>query len=170
MEENKSKFVTFNCQLKLSAFAFLLPILYTIIRYFHDMEYYICEPKKSLKILKYNLAYLIYLFLPKIFSFIFILIVKSNIKGESFSSDENIVIKNYHIAAENRNKKKYLLLIYIIKSEFWKSETGLSGSESFLFLLKTIGTTMIMINKDIHPKQMKPKMTGFTFAKDFVFP
>ena len=114
MEENKSKFVTFNCQLKLSAFAFLLPILYTIIRYFHDMEYYICEPKKSLKILKYNLAYLIYLFLPKIFSFIFILIVKSNIKGESFSSDENIVIKNYHIAAENRNKKKYLLLIYII--------------------------------------------------------
>jgi hypothetical protein len=65
-------------------------------------------------ILKYNLPYLFYLFLPKIFSFIFILIIKCNTKGESNSSNENIVVKNYHIAVEKRNKKKFLSLIYII--------------------------------------------------------
>ena len=115
MEEKKSKFVSFNLKLKSSAYAFLLPFLFIAIRYWHDEVFRLNKPKDYLLILKYNLPYLFYLlFLPKIFSFIFILIVKSNIKGESFSSDENIVIKNYHIAAENRNKKKYLLLIYII--------------------------------------------------------
>ena len=88
--------------------------MYIGIRYFHDEVFHLCKPRDSLKILKYNLPYLFYLFLPKIFSFIFILIVKSNTKGESNSSNKNLVIKNYHIDVEKRNKKKFLLLIYII--------------------------------------------------------
>ena len=112
MEERKC--VSFNCKLKLSYYGFFLPFLYIAIRYFHEEEYHLCKPEDSIKILKYNLPYLFYLFLPKIFSFIFILIVKSNTKGESNSSNKNLVIKNYHIDVEKRNKKKFILLIYII--------------------------------------------------------
>ena len=112
MGEEKSPFVSFNFKLKLSYFAFLLPFLFIAIRYWHDEVFHRCyKPKNNLRILKYNLPYLIYLFLPKIFSFIFILIIKSNIKRESTASN---IVKNYHIAVEKRNKKIILLLIYII--------------------------------------------------------
>ena len=114
MGEIKTKYMSFNFKLKLSYYAFLLPFLFIAIRYCHDEMYHICKPEENLLILKYNLPYLFYLFLPKIFSFIFILIVKFNTKGESSSSNNNLVIKNYHVAIEKRNKKKSLLLIYII--------------------------------------------------------
>ena len=115
MEEKKSKFVSFNFKLKSSAYAFLLPFLFIVIRYWHDEVFRLNKPKDYLIILKYNFPYLFYLlFLPKIFSFIFILIIKSNIKRECKSSNENIVVKNYHIAVEKRNKKRFLILIYII--------------------------------------------------------
>ena len=114
MEEKKTKLVSFNFKLKTSVFAFLLPFLFICIRNWNDENFHLCEPKESLNTLKYNLPYLFYIFLPKIFSFIFILIIKSNTKGETKSSNENIVVKNYHIAIAKRNKKKSLLLIYII--------------------------------------------------------
>ena len=66
MKEKKAKCVSFNCKF-ISLYAFLLPILYIGIRYFHDEVFHLCKPKDSLKILKYNLPYLFYLFLPKIF-------------------------------------------------------------------------------------------------------
>ena len=113
MEEKKSKFVSFNFKLK-SFYAILLPFLFIAIRYCHEEEFHLCKPSESLNLLKYNLPYLFYLFLPKIFSFIFILIIKSNTKGESSSSNRNIVVKNYHIDVEKRNKKKSFFLIYII--------------------------------------------------------
>ena len=114
MEEQKTKFVSFNFKLKLSYFAFLLPFLFIVMRYCRDEVFHRCKPREHLLTLKYNLPHLFYLFLPKIFSFIFILIVKFNTKRETSSSNGNIVVKNYHIAIEKRNKKKFLILIYII--------------------------------------------------------
>ena len=114
MEEKKTKFVSFNFKIKKSAYTFLLPFLFIAIRNWNDENYHLCKPKGSLNILKYNLPYLFYIFLPKICSFIFILIIKCNTKGETKSSNENIVVKNYHIEIAKRNKKKSLLLIYII--------------------------------------------------------
>ena len=115
MEEKKYKFVSFHCKLKLSGYAFLLPFLFIAIRYWHDQVFHLYKPMDNLKILKYNLPYLFYLFLPKILSIIFILIVKSNTRSESISSaSDNIIIKNYHIAVEKGNRKKILLLIYIV--------------------------------------------------------
>ena len=114
MEEQKTKFVSFNFKLKLSYFAFLLPFLFIVMRYCRDEVFHRCKPSENLLTLKYNLPHLFYLFLPKIFSFIFILIVKFNTKRETSSSNENLVVKNYHIATEKRNKKKSLILIYII--------------------------------------------------------
>jgi len=116
MEVKKLKFISFNCKLKSSFYAFLLPFFFIAIRYWHDEVFHLYDSTKNkdnLKILKYNLPYLFYFFLPKIFSLIFILIIKSNTKGDD-SSNENKVIKNYHIAVEKRNKKKFILLIYII--------------------------------------------------------
>ena len=112
MKEKKFNFVSFDFKLK-STYAFLLPFIFIAIRYWHDEVFHLCEPKEKLKMLKYNLPYLFYLFLPKILTFIFILIIRCNTKGESNSSNENIVVKNYHIVVEKRNKKKFLL-IYII--------------------------------------------------------
>ena len=113
--EGKQGYASCNCKLNLSYYAFLLPILYICIRYFHEEEYHICKPYNTLRILKFNLPYLFYLFLPKILSIIFILIVKSNTRRESISSaNDNIIIKNYHIAVEKGNRKKILLLIYIV--------------------------------------------------------
>ena len=110
MKEKKCKFVSFNFKLKKAFLVFLLPFLFIAIRYWHDEIFHLCEPEESLKILKYNLPYLFYLFLPKIFSLIFILIVKSNTKRETNA----LIIKKYHIVVENVNRKKILLLIYII--------------------------------------------------------
>ena len=114
MEEENSKVVSFNFNLKSSAYAFLLPFLFIAIRYCHDEVFHLCKPEEGLKLLRYNLPYLFYLFLPKLFSFIFILIIKFNTKGETNISNENIVVKNYHIAVKKRNKIKSFLLIYII--------------------------------------------------------
>ena len=107
MEENKSKFVSFNFKHKLSVFAFLLPFLFIAIRYWHDEVFYFYKTKNNLKILKYYLPYLFYFFLPKIFSFIFILIIKSNTQREPNSSNENLAVKNYHISLEKRKKNYY---------------------------------------------------------------
>ena len=112
--EEKTRFMSFNCQLKSSSYGFLLPFLYICIRYFSDELFHISKPEDSLMILKYNLPYLFYLFLPKILSILCILIVKSNTKGESFVSKENILIRNYHINVVKKNKNKILFLIYII--------------------------------------------------------
>mgnify|MGYP006873050704 CR=1 FL=1 len=114
MDKENSKFVSFNFKLKSSAYAFLLPFLFIAIRYCHDEVFHLNKPEESLKILRYNLPYLFYLFLPKLFSFIFILIIKSNTKGETNSLTENIIVKNYHIAVEKRNKIRSFFLIYII--------------------------------------------------------
>ena len=111
--EEKVRLISFNCKLN-TFYAFLLPFLYICIRYFHEDVYHLCKPKETFMILKYNLPYLFYSFLPKLLSIICILIVKFNTKREANISNENIIIKNYHIDVEKRNRKKVILLIYII--------------------------------------------------------
>ena len=112
---NESKFfLSCNCKTKCAFYPFLLPILFLFIRYFHDIMIEESKTSGSFKILKYNLPYLFYLFLPKIFSFILIPIIKFKIRGENTNPEQNILIKNYHIFAENQNRKKLFLLFYII--------------------------------------------------------
>ena len=114
MEENE-RFISCKCKLQLSIYAFLIPLLFICIRYFHDELFEICNPKKSFKILKYNLPYLFYLYLPKIFSIICILIVKSNSNGENNSSERiSLSIKNYHINVVKEKRKKVFILFFII--------------------------------------------------------
>ena len=108
----KARFVSFKCDLKLSIYSFSLPLFFICMRYFHEDLYHAYEPLESLKLLKYNLPYLFYCFLPKILSIFFIFIVKFNTKGESNILNENKKI--YHIMVEKKNRKKILLLIYII--------------------------------------------------------
>ena len=112
MEENP-RFISCKCKLKLSIYAFLLPFLFIFIRYCRDESFEISNPPKSFKILKYNFPYLFYLYLPKIFSIICILIVKSNAKGEADSS-QRTSLKYYHINVEKEKRKKALLLFFII--------------------------------------------------------
>ena len=113
MNESKS-LISCNCKTKCAFYPFLLPILILFIRYFHDKMIEESKPPENFKILKYNLPYLFYLFLPKIFSFILILIIKLKIRGENTNPEQNLQLKKYHIFTENKNRKKVLLLFYII--------------------------------------------------------
>ena len=90
----------------------LLPISCVTIHFFQKIMYEKANPEKSYIILKYNFPYLFYYFLPKIFSFIFILIIKSNTKGES--SKVQKLTRTYHFMIKNENFKKIIFFIYII--------------------------------------------------------
>ena len=107
-------FVSFKCKIKLSIYAFLLPLIFICYRYFRDELFEIIKPTYSFKFLKYNMPYLFYLYLPKIFSIIFILIIKSNAKGEMNSSRDTLIIKNYRIIIESQKRKKAFLFLFII--------------------------------------------------------
>ena len=120
MKEKKS-WVSCNCNKeKLSFYPFLLPIIFMIIRYlqdkmfeFSDVDTFIdSQNTPTFRILKYNLPFLFYYYLPKIFSIFLIFIVKHNIKGES--EGQKIIEKKYHFMIKNDNKKKILILVYII--------------------------------------------------------
>ena len=111
MEEN-TRFISFKCKLELSIYSFLLPLIFICYRFFRDDLVEICKQKKHFKILKYNLPYLFYLNLPKIFSIICILIVTSNAKGENNSSRDTLIIKNYHVIVEKQKRKKAFLLLF----------------------------------------------------------
>ena len=111
MEENRTKCI-FSCNMqKISFYPFLLPIIYMIYRYFRDQFINVSYPK-NLKMLKYNLPYMFYLYLPKILAIIFIPIIKHKNKGES--NEENRMSKLYHFVEVQKSKKKMLLLIWII--------------------------------------------------------
>ena len=103
-----------SCKSKISYYPFFIPILFMLIRYFQDLLFEITKPELSFKILRYNLPHLFYLHLPKVFSIFLISIIKLNTKGEADSEEQNIVLRNYHIIARHKNRKKFLLLIYII--------------------------------------------------------
>ena len=111
--EEKVRLLSCKCE-KISIFAFLLPLSYIFINYFNDEIIERCKPELSLNLLKYNFPYIFYNNLPKVLSIFCILIIKSNSKGEPSSSKQNIITRNYHIIVENENRKKFLLLFFII--------------------------------------------------------
>ena len=110
----KKSCISCDCKAKSSIYPFLIPILFFFVRYFHDKLFEESRPFWSFKILKYNLPYLFYLYLPKILSIILIPIIKFNTRGESDPSKQNIRLKNYHIISVNKNKKKKILLFFLI--------------------------------------------------------
>ena len=134
MKENKS-YISCNCKTKASIYPFLLPILILFIRYFHDKLFEESKPRITYKILKYNLPYLFYLYLPKIFAIIFIPIIKFNTRSETNSENKNTILKNYHIMIENESKKKKLFLFYIISFLEVLQET----TDSLLYYYQRVG-------------------------------
>ena len=127
MEENKSKcFFSCNTQ-NVSFYPFLLPIIYMIFRYCKDNFINTSYPK-NLKMLKYNLPYLFYLYLPKILAIIFIPIIKSK-------SDVDFT--------EEKNNKKMLLLIYIISLLEVIQENG----DLLLYYYERIGLIRWLVEK-----------------------
>ena len=111
MERNRSKCI-FSCNMQtISIYPFLLPIIYMIFRYYKDQFINVSYPK-NLKMLKYNLPYLFYLYLPKIFAIIFIPVIKYRTGGESH--EENRITKRYHYETVQKSKKQMLLLIWLI--------------------------------------------------------
>ena len=112
--KEKKPCIKISCKSKLSHYPFLVPIIYMFIRYFQDLLFEETEPKKSFKILRYNLPHLFYLYLPKVLSILLIPIIKFNTKGETDSEEKNIVLRNYHFIVKNKNRKKFILLIFLI--------------------------------------------------------
>ena len=113
MEESKF-FIYCDCKTKCSLYPFLLPLFFMFIRYFHELMIEESKVPKSFKILKYNLPYLFYLYLPKILSVILISIIKFKLKSENNNPQQNLAFRNYHIFTEKKNKKKLLIYFYII--------------------------------------------------------
>ena len=94
--DGKASCIKCNCKFQINFYPFLIPIIYIFIRYFKDLFFEESKPRLSFKILRYNLPYLFYLYLPKVLSIFLIQIIK-------FNTGENI----------NKNIKKCILLIYL---------------------------------------------------------
>ena len=108
----QSKSICISCNKgNISFYPILLPVIYMIFRFCKE-QFINTYDQDNWKILKYNLPYLFYLYLPKIFAIIFIPIIKS--KSEGDSHELNVSTKQYHIAAVKTKKKRMFLLIYII--------------------------------------------------------
>ena len=116
MKEKKSSWISCNCKCKLHLSLFLLPISFIIIRFLHDKVFLFASNLKSFKILKYNFPYLFYLYLPKIFSIIFVFITKSKIKSESNIVERNTKTKNYHIMKINEYEKRMFFILFIVST------------------------------------------------------
>ena len=117
MDEKKS-YLSCNCKGKIHIAIFVFPLSFILIRFLHDKIFLFARPKNTFKILKYNLPYLFYLYLPKLFSIIIILIIKSNIKSEKALVIDNnratFASKNYHIVKKHEYGKLMILYLCII--------------------------------------------------------
>ena len=97
---------------KFNIYLILLPISFVSIRFLHDKMFLYERPEGSYKIFKYNLPYLFYLYLPKLFSIILFLITKREIKSEETIVQANIITNNYHITTKNEYEKKMILYFF----------------------------------------------------------
>ena len=103
MKEKKSSCI-FSCNTKhISFYPFYIPVIYMLFRFCKDQIVGI-SGNGNLKILKYNLPYMFYLYLPKILAIIFIPIIKSRTKGDSH--EVNRLSKQYHLVVIQKSKKK----------------------------------------------------------------
>ena len=104
--EEKVRLLSCKCE-KISIFAFLLPLSYIFINYFNDEIIERCKPEFSFNLLKYNFPYIFYHNLSKVLSILCILIIKYNAKGETNSSEQNRISRNYHIIIEMKKGKNF---------------------------------------------------------------
>ena len=125
--------ISFKFNSKLYIYPFLLPVVCMLTHFFQKIMFKNCNPKESFKILKYNFPLLFYYFLPKVFSFILVKIIKSNTKGEDIKG-LNQIKRRYHSIIKNENSKKVLLIIFVI---------------SFLEVLFKAGDSVLMYLQDI---------------------
>ena len=140
MKENKSKCI-FSCDTKkISFYPILLPIIYMIFRFCKEQLIDVNYPN-NLKLLKYNLPYLFYLYLPKILAILFIPIIKY--KTEGHFHEANTLSKNYHVITIEKNKKKMFLLIFIISLLEVIQENG----DLLLYYYERIGPIQWLIEK-----------------------
>ena len=142
MKEKKS-YIKFNLNSKSYIYPFLLPIACTSTHFFQKIFYQKYRPENSYKIMKYNLPLLFYYFLPKIFSIIFIMIVKFQTKEESSKVALNKVTRRYHLLIENDNKKKIILIIYLISF----LEVLFKSGDSLIMYLQKINKIHYLIEK-----------------------
>lgn len=141
MKEKKS-FITFNFNSKYYIYPILLPISCMFIHFFQKIMCINSIPQESYMLLKYNCPFLFYYFLPKIFSFIFILIIKYNSKGEDIKG-QNKVTRRYHFIIKNESSKKILFLIYLISL----LEVVFKIADSLIQYLQKIGKVGYLIEK-----------------------
>ena len=140
MEQSKSKCI-FSCNTKkISFYPFLLPIIYMIFRFCKDQLINVDYPN-NLKMLKYNLPYLFYLYLPKILAILFIPIIKY--KTEGHFHETNTISKKYHIVIIEQNKKKMFLLLFIISLLEVIQENG----DLLLYYYERIGPIKWLVEK-----------------------
>jgi Na+/melibiose symporter-like transporter len=108
------------------------------------------ESNFNFRILKYDLPYLIYLNLPKIFSIFIIFIIKHNSKRKS-DVNENNMERKYHIFVKSSNNKKFFLIIFII---------------SFLEVIGNVGDHLLYYYQKIHMNpEDEPHRLGWLVEK-----
>ena len=115
MDEKKSLFSCYFCS-KFNRSLIILPISFISVRFLNDKIYRFQNPERSFKIFKYNLPYLFYLYLPKIFSIILFFITKWKTKneGEGALVRTSVATKNYHIFKINEYEKKMILFLLLV--------------------------------------------------------
>lgn len=124
-------------------YALFLPISCMFIHFFQELMIRESKDTNHYKILKYNLPLLFYYFLPKLCSLFILIIIKSKSKGESDIEEQNKLIRRYHITIEKENRRKILILIYIISL----LEVIYKADDSVLYYLKKINNTKLLIEK-----------------------
>ena len=144
-------YVSCDCISKVSIYPFLMPIIFMITRFLYDkIIEEVREDNFNFRILKYDLPYLIYLNLPKIFSIFIIFIIKRNSKSESNLNDNNMERK-YHIFVKTSNNRKLFLIIFII---------------SFLEVIGNVGDHLLYYYQKIHMKpEDEPHRLGWLVEK-----
>ena len=162
MKEKKSSCFSCNCNCKIHLSLFLLPISFIIIRFMHDKLFLFASNLKSFKILKYNFPYLFYLYLPKIFSIIFVVITKSQIKSESNIVERYTTTKNYHIMKINEYEKRMFLLLLIVSL----LEVLYDNIDSLSYFYQMKGVVRWLIEKKTGYIIFVPLFSYFLLGKD----
>ena len=114
METKKPGCIFCDCNRIVHFYPFLLPLLFIFIRFLRDKFLFLSNPLGSYKLLKWNLPYLFYLHLPKLFSIIFIIIARKKNKTDKSLVEINQTTKNYHLMKKNQYERKMIYLIIVV--------------------------------------------------------
>ena len=140
--DEKQSCMTCNWNTKLFIYPMLLPFACTFIHFFQEKMFQISLPKNSNKMLKYNVPLLFYYFLPKVFTVIIPLVLKSFSKGES-DEYKNISMRRYHSIAQHENRKKIFFLIFFISF----LEVIYKADDSLLYYLQKEKIISLLVEK-----------------------